>query len=96
VLPHSRLEKPRVRAVVLVPKLPPQFEVVNEDEEPQFEIVEDQPREIPRARPSALATTRAIGDVSISSGHRSLGATSTARFRDRHGLRRAQVVGEQP
>jgi len=46
-----RVKCPACGAVVLVPKPQPKPEVVNEDEEPKFEIVEDEPRETPRARP---------------------------------------------
>lgn len=50
-----RVKCPACGAVVVAPKPQQQFEVV-EEEEPDFEIVEDQPRKIPSARPAKPST----------------------------------------
>jgi hypothetical protein len=47
-----RVKCPVCGAITLVPSANPQSEVENEDEEPQFEIIEDEPRQVPRARPA--------------------------------------------
>jgi hypothetical protein len=52
-----RVKCPACGATVLVPKPPPQFEVVNEEEEPEFEIAEDQPPESRRARHAKQSTS---------------------------------------